>query len=376
MLPIPLPQPSSRPRVGPRPLALHLANARLAWAGPAADPASQLELRSFFQGLQAYWRHPYRRGPESARVVWSCGSGRVLDYGPDGGMPLLVVPSLINRAYILDLLPDRSLLRHLSGAGFRVLLFDWGEPGPRERRLTLSDAIVARLGGALAWLRRQNAPRPLLLGYCMGGLLALALAARQADAVAGLALLATPWDFHADGLEPEAFDAVLARPGSALAGLLGGLPVDAIQALFASLDPLQVPRKFARFAALDPSSRAALTFVAVEDWLNDGVPLPPEIARECLDGWYGQNRPGTGTWEVAGAPVRPEALELPCLVAIPARDRIVPPKSAERLARALPCAEVLRPAGGHIAMVVGARAERDLWAPLAAWLGRIAALQK
>ncbi len=126
-----------RPRVGPRPLALHLANAHRAWGGPHADPAVRAELRRFFHGLRAYWDHPWRRGPSDARVLWSCGASRLLDYGPEGGVPVLVVPSLINRACILDLLPDLSLVRHLTRAGFRTLLFEWGEPGPAERGLTI-----------------------------------------------------------------------------------------------------------------------------------------------------------------------------------------------------------------------------------------------
>jgi polyhydroxyalkanoate synthase len=74
--------------------------------------------------------------------------------------------------------------------------------------------------------------------------------------------------------------------------------------------------------------------------------------------------------------VRPDALNLPCLVAIPSRDRIVPPESAAALARALPDPTVLQPVGGHIAMLVGGGATRDLRAPLAVWLRQIAAVQK
>jgi polyhydroxyalkanoate synthase len=71
-------------------------------------------------------------------------------------------------------------------------------------------------------------------------------------------------------------------------------------------------------------------------------------------------------------PVRPEELALPALVAIPSRDRIVPAASAEPLAAGLPEATVIRPAAGHVSMVVGDRAPEQLWQPLAAWLRRIA----
>jgi poly(3-hydroxyalkanoate) synthetase len=327
----------------------------------------------FIAGLQAYWRHPYRRGLPEPPVLWSDGSTRLLDYGPPGGAPLLVVPSLINRAYILDLAPGHSLLRELAAQGLRPLLVDWGVPGARERRLPLERHVTERLAEALAIARRVGGAPPVLLGYCMGGLLATALATHQPGQIAGLALLATPWDFHL-GATPPAVRALLATSAQA-GGLLGGLPVELLQGLFAGLDPLAVARKFARFGELDPASPEALTFVAIEDWLNDGVPLGAEVARACLLGWYGENRPGRGRWQVGGEVVAPERIAVPALVAIPARDRIVPPASAAALAARLPRATLLRPDGGHVGMVAGGHARQQLWTPLAAWLRRIAAMQ-
>lgn len=355
------------PRRGPRPLALHLA-----LTAASRDPATRLPAR-FLAGLQAYWRHPYRRCLAEPPTLWSEGGTRLLDYGPPGGVPLLAVPSLINRAYILDLAPGRSLMRHLAGRGLRPLLVDWGAPGAFERRMTLDGYVMERLTAALAVARQAGGAPPLLLGYCMGGLLATALAARRPGEIAGLALLATPWDFHAGATTPplRALLAAAARAG----GLLGGLPVALMQSLFAGVDPFAVARKFAAFGELDPESPQARSFVAIEDWLNDGVPLGAEVAQDCLLGWYGENRPARGRWRIGGQAVAPQRIALPCLVAIPTRDRIVPPASAAALAARLPRATLLRPEGGHVGMVAGGSAQLQLWTPLAAWLRRIAAMQ-
>ena len=109
-------------------------------------------------------------------------------------------------------------------------------------------------------------------------------------------------------------------------------------------------------------------FVALEDWLADGVPLASPVAQECFDGWYAQNLPALGRWAVAGTTVDPAALQRPTLIALPARDRIVPPESAAPLTRLIQGARVLHPAAGHVGMVAGARAREQLWDPLLDWL--------
>src|SRR5207237_4482161 len=125
--------------------------------------------------------------------------GRLLDYGRGGaGLPVLVVPSLINRYYVLDLLPEQSFLRHLAEAGLRPFVIDWGEPGAAERKFTLTDYIAGPLDGAMAKICESAGSPVAILGYCMGGLLALALALRRPADTARIALLATPWDFHAE----------------------------------------------------------------------------------------------------------------------------------------------------------------------------------
>lgn len=346
---------------------------------PSFDEAIDEEVRRrfgrFISGIETYRGHPYRRPADDPPVCWKEGTTLLLDYGaapeaarPMGGMPLLVVPSLINRGYVLDLAPGRSLLRALAAAGFRPFVVEWGHPGEPERRFTLTDYIAGRLEGALEAVLTISGRRPAVLGYCMGGLLALALAQRRPRDVAGLALLATPWDFAADA-PPLAAALPLAEPWlGSIIDAAGWLPTDLIQSLFFSLDPMLVIRKFLRFAELDPGSPEAAGFVALEDWLNDGVPLAAAVAREALFDWYGRNTPATGAWRVAGRTVEPEQVAGPALVMVPARDRIVPPASARALADRLPNATRADIALGHIGMVVGSAAPTRAWSTLIDWL--------
>lgn len=339
----------------------------------ALDRAIAARSRTLLSAIERYRHHSYRRELTAPPALWTDGPARLLDYGTPAGVtnpgtPLLVVPSLINRAYVLDLSRRCSLLRWFAAEGFRPLLLDWGAPDADTRRFTLTDYVAGTLDGALDAVLAETGRAPLLLGYCMGGLLALALAQRRQRDLAGLALMATPWDFAAGG----GIQGVLAR--AALVGwapaleFLGELPVDAVQALFASLDPELGVRKFLAFARLDPESERAEDFVALEDWLNDGIPLAAPVARECLGGWYGENTPARGLWRIAGRTVDPAAIDLPSLVLVPAQDRIVPPASALALGETISGAEICRPSTGHIGMVVSRQAPETVWRPLAEWL--------
>ena len=324
---------------------------------------AMIQDRALVAGIAAYRTHPYQRNLADPPVVWEEGETRLLDYGGDGAA-ILFVPSLINRAYILDLAEDASFMRWLAAKGAHPFLLDWGWPDAAAKRFTLTDYIAGRLERTIKALDGKV----VLAGFCMGGLLALAAALRLPERVRALALLATPWDFHAaDPAQAIEFgrSAALFEPMMAVSNTL---PVDALQSLFATIDPFGVGEKYRGFAKLDPASPRAIRFVALEDWLNDGVPLAAPVARETIGGWYGGNTPARGGWMVAGLPVTPEAFGKPSFVAIPARDRLVPPASARALAAALPHADVIAPEAGHIGMVAGTSAERVLWQPFLAWL--------
>jgi poly(3-hydroxyalkanoate) synthetase len=344
-------------------------------AFPSAVVAETLRQDAdLISAIAAYRRHPYARALEDPPAVWAEGETRLLDYGSprDGGgdgscVPALFVPSLVNRAYVLDLAPGHSMLRWLATQGVHPLLLDWGWPTEVERRFTMTDYVAGRLERAMVAAGAVGG-KPALVGYCMGGTLAVAAAERRPELLSGLGLLAAPWDFHAADREQAR---MLARALPLLEPAMAfnqSLPIDLLQMLFTLLDPWGVGDKYRAFARLEQDSARGKLFVALEDWLNDGVPLAAPVARECLAGWYGENSPARRTWRIAGMPVDPAAVRLPTFVAAPARDRIVPPASARPLAALIPGAVLHEPAAGHIGMVAGGTAEPVLWRPLRDWL--------
>jgi polyhydroxyalkanoate synthase len=323
---------------------------------------------AFAAGIEAYRRHPFHRPAARVPVRWQQGAARLLDYGGGrSGPAVLIVPSLINRYTILDLRRERSFVRHLARAGLRPLVLDWGEPGEAEREVTLSDYISGPLAAAAAAAVTLGGGPVALVGYCMGGLLALALALRRPAQVAALALLATPWDFHAERAQAQLLASVIEFL-PLMIGAAQPVPISVIQGLFVALDPFLAERKFVRFAGIDMAGAAAKSFVALEDWINEGVPLAQRVALECARSWYRDNDPPRGLWQVAGAPVRPSDVAVPRLVVLPSRDKIVPPRSAAPLGAAITGAAVLRPPFGHIGMMASAQAPGAVWRPIAEWL--------
>lgn len=393
---------SNAPRFGPRPLPLHAFAAwrasllALAAAGGAdlLDAKTRQKIQAtndsedgrmqlarallhengrrwgaFWEGVGRYHAHPYKRAPSDRPVYWQSGKTRVLDFAPgSAGRPVLAVPSLVNSSDVLDLLPGRSLMEALAAAGFKPLLVDWNGPESSPGDWTIDRYVSERLRPTIAHIVQTEGDPPLVLGYCMGGLLATAAAAEAQEDVAGLALLATPWDFHAPDAAKAQMLASMAGAFRAAAAGDGAAPVDMLQALFFTLDPTLAARKYRVFAGEDQSSPAAELFVAMEDWVNSGPPLAAPVAETVLTEWYGKNAIVNGEWRINGRIVDAKSFQGPTLVAAPARDRIVPRASAKAFAQRSPTAQVLDVDAGHVGMIVGDRAPTALWTPLIEWL--------
>lgn len=330
-------------------------------------------LSAMLIGIERWQRHPYRRPKADPPAIWKDGSTRLLDYGasPEATAPngpvVLVVPSLINRAYILDLTPRTSFLRALAAAGLRPLLLDWGKPGRAEARFDLDDYATKRLRPALQIARDAGGRPPALLGYCMGGTLT-ALETMQRPDLRALVSIGAPWDFDAAQGAPFAVRAAARQLGAArlraqirtLADAFGLVPVTVFQHLFAMVDPIMAARKFRRFAGLPQDSPQAELFVALEDWLADGVPMAGPAAQTLLVDWHLENT-------LRGARARPGPMP-PALVVTGTSDSIAQLPAAGALVRALPGARQLCPPLGHVGMITGARAPREVWQPVVEFL--------
>ncbi|MBL4802874.1 MAG: alpha/beta fold hydrolase [Emcibacter sp.] len=399
-------------RSGPHPLSLHVASSTQNWtAAAAAFPLFQLgglqihpdlkqqaedlrqniadadleqlqlrimtkaqnRLSHMLAGIRAYQHHPYTRQTTPMPLFNKIGTTEVRDYGRDlvdDAPVVLAVPSLINPAYILDLAENHSFMRNLSEQGIHPYLLDWTTPQSEELAFGLEDYIIKRLLPVIRELHRHHNKKIHLLGYCMGGNLALAAAQilQPENMIEGLTLIATPWDFHVD--QPAHLPALTTNflAKDIFNSGLSSIPANIMQLFFFSLDPTLSDRKFRKFSTQIPTASKARNFVAIEDWVNDGSPLSPQVAIDCLRNWYQENQPHNKCWRIADQIIDPSCLDLSGHIITPKTDRIVPPASAKALQKILPNFTHTVASGGHVTMIAGNSSKTTLWHKIASYL--------
>ncbi len=288
--------------------------------------------------------------------------------GSPGGLPLLLVPSMINRWYVLDLRAGASMAAALTGAGVDTFCLDWGVPEDEDRYLTWAD-VLDRLSRAVRAVRRATgAPRVGLLGYCMGGTLAGIWSALHAEQVAALINLAGPFDFSEAGFLGAMVDARHFDAEAVAAA--GNVSPQQMQAGFMALRPTNQIAKWVGLLdrAFDPA--AVESFQALEAWSGDNVPFPGAAYATYIGELYQKNLLVRGEHFVRGKRADLGNIRCPVLTVVADRDTICPPAAATALndRSGSTDREVLTVAGGHVGAVVGGKAPKVLYPALAAWL--------
>jgi polyhydroxyalkanoate synthase len=289
---------------------------------------------------------------------------------------ILLVPSLINRWYVLDLRRGASVAEALVGAGFDVFCLDWGEPNDEDRHLSWDD-VVLRLGRMVRRTKlAASAPSVGVLGYCIGGTLSAIHAALEPASVAALVNLAGPIDFaHAGFLghmtNPRWFDPeAIASAGNMTAlqmqaGFVALRPTSQIAKFVTLVDRLGDPEKLEAFRALDA-------------WASDNIAFPAAAYVRYIRELYQENRLVRGEHAIRGRRVDLARIDCPLLTVVADKDTICPPEAATALGRMTSSArkETLSIAGGHVGAVVGDKAKTTLYPALQDFFARAFAARR
>jgi polyhydroxyalkanoate synthase len=306
-------------------------------------------------------------GATAREELWADGGARLVRYPGGGGPPVVLIASLINRPYVLDLLPGRSVVQRLLEGGLDVYLLDWGTPRPEDAGRGLGGYALDRLPRAFAAVEKKAGAAPFILGYCMGGTLSLMAAGAGAVAPAGIIALATPVALHDEGLlsrwcRTPGFDPVAMRQ------LYGNIPPHLLQPAFKMLDPVGLMSKWLHLDDKIDDDGFLRFFLAMETWLEDSVSFPGAAFEEWV-GLYRSDALARGRLTLDGKRVALGRIRCPVFNVMADKDYITPPESSlplEKLIGGPYSADRIK--GGHIGLSTGGEAHRRLWPALAAWM--------
>lgn len=284
-----------------------------------------------------------------------------------GRRPVLVVPSLINRWYILDLRAGYSVVEALN-ARYDTYLLDWGVPEDEDRYETW-DRVLKKLGRAVRKvLRETGASQVTLLGYCMGATLSGIYTALHPNQIGAFINLAGPFDFSEGGMlstlvDPRWFDV------EAIVGA-GNLAATQMQSGFTALRPTLPVGKFVNFLWKMHDEAAMDAFSALEAWSSDNTPFPAAAYKTYIEELYQKNALVKGEHWALGRQVRLQDITCPVLNIVASKDNICPPPAAQGLVDNVGTEDttVLTVPGGHVGAVVGSRASRELYPKMLDWI--------
>jgi polyhydroxyalkanoate synthase len=317
-----------------------------------------------------------KKGATPAAVVYDEDRMQLLRYEreepPRHKTPLVVVFALINWPYILDILPNKSVVRHFIRAGFDTYLIDWGVPTHADRYLTLDDYLNGYLRNVVDFVRqRSGAEQVNLLGYCMGGTMSTMFTALHQECVKNLMLLAAGIDFSTrDGLlniwtDKRYFDV------DAFVDSFGNCPPEFLQAAFQLLKPVgnYIEKPLGLLERLD-DEQFVDEYLTMEAWLNDNIAVPGEVFREFVKYLYQQNLLVKDQMPVGRRIVRLRKITCPLLNLMATKDDLVPCAQSEPLNDLVGSSDkrVMKLSAGHIGLAMGSRAQKELWPNVAQWL--------
>lgn len=359
------------------------ANAATPFPGMDAMPNWSESLDEFWKRVMAApkvaelaQRTP--KGCTQSEVVGTVDQIRVLRYteGPprEFATPLIVVFALINRPYILDLMPNKSVVGHFLRKGFDVYLVDWGVPSYGDRHRGLEYYVQSAMQRIVDLVRRRTQQKQVnILGYCMGGTMSAMFTALHPDTVRNLILMAAPFDFsQRESLlsvwcDEKYFDV------DAFIEAYGNAPPWYLQFNFQLLKPVSnFLEKYVNLYDKMTDETYVQDFVAMEQWLNDNIPVAGETFRQFVRYGFQQNLLVKGRWPIGEQQVNLERIACPVLNLMASADHLVPCEQSRGFTNLVGSKdrETIEFPAGHIGLAVGSKAQKELWPRAAEWLAK------
>jgi polyhydroxyalkanoate synthase len=285
--------------------------------------------------------------------------------------PVLIVHSLVSKSYILDLLPNTSLIGYLLGEGFDVFLLDWVPPDAADAENTLETYVDGYIPKAIGALQEESGDDDVtLIGYCFGGVLTLLLAAAHPDLpIRNMMVMATPCDYREMGFMSNMFREHRLSPDDMI-DETGLVPARALDEGFQSLKPTELLVQRVNFFQNLWNDEFLEGFLAIAEWARDQVSFPGGVFRQTVNVLIRQNALCSGVIPFGRGEVRLEDIRRPFLNAFAEQDGITPAASSEPLTRLVGSKDTseLRLESGHIGFVAGRQAAKVARPQISGWL--------
>jgi len=321
-------------------------------------------------------------GQTPADVVYEENKLQLLHYDPEAAgidipeeeredVPILVVYALINKPYILDLQPDRSVVRRLLEAGHDVYLIDWNEPSRLDQHLTLEDYVDRYIENCVDTVRERSGQDAInILGYCMGGTMSVMYAALHPAKVNALGLMATGLYFENSGGVLEQWGAEEYYDPAKVTETFGNVPSEFLDEGFALMDPIDnYVTKYVRFVENLDNEDFVKNFARMEQWLEEGVDVAGTTYTQFLEDIYQGNKLYENELYLGDQHVDIDNIDMPVLQIVGEYDHLVPPAASKPFNDVIPSedTEIIEYSTGHVGMAVSSSTHEDVWPQVAEW---------
>ncbi|MFH1466442.1 MAG: alpha/beta fold hydrolase [Pseudomonadota bacterium] len=291
-----------------------------------------------------------------------------------GRPPVLLIYSIINRPWILDLVPGFSLIAHLLARGLDVYMVEW-KPATAGCTDTLDAFIDPWLDAAVDKVRAlSGAARVGMLGYCIGGTIAAMYAARFPDKLASLLTLTTPLVGTGSGVLGLLVNPAVFPIDEIVAANQGVVPGKTVRHSIIAIKPYLEVLKWKAYYENLHDERMMYLFEPIDRWANDNPDLPGEVFRSFVHEVYHEDRLARGQTLLHGEPLDLGAITCPLLNLVADEDWIVPREAAVKVTELVGSAEKATEIipGPHVGIIMDPRT-RPVWDRIADFIAGHAA---
>ncbi len=287
-------------------------------------------------------------------------------------VPTLIVYAMVNRYTMLDLQPNRSMIRNLLDQGQDVYLIDWGYADRMDRHMTMDDYINGFMDDCVEHMRKQHQLDAInLLGVCQGGTFSAIYAALHPEKVKNLITMVTPVDFETN--DSLLFVWAKHMDVDLMIDAHGIVPGDMMNQSYQMLAPFTLGvQKYVNMVDTMADADRLSDFLRMESWIFDSPDQPGEVLRQNAKDLFKENKLVKGEFEIGGQRVDLKQISMPVLCIYADFDTLVPPASSKKL---LECVgtkdkqELSYPVG-HVGMFVSGKTQATLAPRIAEWVNQ------